>query len=150
VSAELGIWKRTAVLTLHAFALWLLCASVMGLGLAVLPLQTALIIHAIAAPIFAAGTAAVYASRHGDAGPLATASFFLAFVVLVDFFLVALAVNHSLEMFRSVLGTWLPFASIFAAALAAGGLVRRRPAPRADPAALPGPEHRAPARALRS
>jgi hypothetical protein len=36
-------------------------------------------------------------------------------VMSVDFFVVGLAVNRSLEMFTSVLGTWIPFALIFLA-----------------------------------
>lgn len=123
-----GTGKKALVLALHAIVLWALCAAVMGVGMSFLPLRTTLAIHALAAPIFAAAAAAVYTSRFGHAGPLATASFFLAFVVVVDFFLVALVINRSLDMFRSVLGTWLPFASIFAAAFAAALLVRRRPA----------------------
>jgi len=34
-------------------------------------------------------------------------------VMAIDFFLVALVVNGSLDMFRSLLGTWIPFALIF-------------------------------------
>ena len=34
-------------------------------------------------------------------------------MIAVDFFVVALVINRSLEVFASVLGTWLPFALIF-------------------------------------
>jgi hypothetical protein len=33
--------------------------------------------------------------------------------MLVDFFVVGLLINRSLEMFASLLGTWIPFALIF-------------------------------------
>jgi hypothetical protein len=33
--------------------------------------------------------------------------------MLLDFFVVALMVLHSLDMFASLLGTWIPFALIF-------------------------------------
>lgn len=144
MSAGTGLWKPGLVLALHALAVWALCGAVMGVGMAFLPLRTTLVIHAFAAPIFAAAAAYLYASRSGRAGPLATACFFLAFVVVVDFFLVALAINRSLDMFRSVLGTWLPFALIFGAALAAGVVARRRR--RAAPAAPGDAWNRGPAR----
>lgn len=125
MSTEPTTWRKALALALHALAVWVLCAAVMGVGLALLPLGTTLVIHAVAAPIFAAASAYLYASRFGHVGPLATATFFLGLVMMVDFFVVALIINRSLDMFRSVLGTWLPFASIFLAALAAGMLVRR-------------------------
>jgi hypothetical protein len=34
--------------------------------------------------------------------------------MIVDFIVVGLAINRSLEMFSSLLGTWIPFAMIFA------------------------------------
>jgi hypothetical protein len=34
-------------------------------------------------------------------------------VIAMDFFVVALLINRSLEMFTSPLGTWIPFALIF-------------------------------------
>jgi hypothetical protein len=42
-----------------------------------------------------------------------TAIIFVGFVISVDFFLVALLINKSLEMFASLLGTWIPFVLIF-------------------------------------
>jgi hypothetical protein len=125
VTVRPGTGKKALVLALHAIVLWALCAAVMGVGMSFLPLRTTLAIHALAAPIFAAAAAAAYTSRFGHAGPLATASFFLAFVVVVDFFLVALVINRSLDMFRSVLGTWLPFALIFGATYVTGAAVNR-------------------------
>lgn len=89
-------------------------------------LQSALLAHAVAAPLIAAAVSFVYFARFGDATPLVAASFVLVFVVLVDFFVVALAMNHSLDMFRSVLGTWLPFLLIFSATFLTGMLVDRR------------------------
>lgn len=49
-----------------------------------------------------------------------TAAFVLGFVVVVDFFLVAMVINRSLDMFRSVVGTWLPFALIFGSTFVTG------------------------------
>jgi hypothetical protein len=50
----------------------------------------------------------------------------VGFVILVDFFLVALVINRSLEMFASPLGTWIPFALIFASTYLTGMLLRGR------------------------
>ena len=46
-------------------------------------------------------------------GPLRTALIFTGFAMLVDFFVVALLILRSLDMFASLLGTWIPFALIF-------------------------------------
>ncbi len=49
----------------------------------------------------------------------------LAFIVLVHFVLVAFVMLRSLDMFRSVLGTWLPFALIYGATAATGWVMGR-------------------------
>jgi len=85
----------------------------MGIGKALWGLDTALIVHAVAAPIFFFGVSKHYFTRYPHADPMPTALAFVTFVVLVDFFLVGLAINQSLEMFTSLIGTWLPFALIF-------------------------------------
>jgi hypothetical protein len=110
----------------HAFIGWILCAAVMGIGMTTLPLQTTLIIHAIAAPIFFAGISLVYFRQFHYTAPLPTALIFVGFVMLMDFFLVALVINGSLEMFTNVLGTWLPFLLIFLSTYFTGWTVMRR------------------------
>jgi len=54
---------------------------------------------------------------------LQTALIFVGFVIVVDFFLVALLINRSLEMFTSLLGTWIPFALIFTSTYVTGLIV---------------------------
>jgi len=46
--------------------------------------------------------------------------------MVVDFFVVALLINKSLAMFASPLGTWIPFALIFASTLVTGSLLSRK------------------------
>ena len=125
--------KRRAmgVLLLHAVVIWAACAAVMGIGMAVTSLERALAVHAVAAPLVASAVSAFYFRRHGYTSPFLTASIVLATIMLVDFFLVALIINRSLDMFRSVLGTWLPFALIFVATAATGWWVAPRPSPAA-------------------
>lgn len=46
-------------------------------------------------------------------------------MILVDFFLVALIINRSLEMFTSPLGTWIPFALIFISSYLTGFFITK-------------------------
>lgn len=110
----------------HAVVGWALCAATMGIGLATLPLQSALIIHAIAAPIFFTGVSLYYFRRFNYTSPLETAMCFVGFVIAADFFIVALVINKSLAMFGSPLGTWIPFALIFSSTYVTGLYVTRR------------------------
>ena len=106
--------KSLLVVLAHAFVGWALCAATMGIGMATLPIQSALIVHAIGAPVYFALVSLVYFKKFNYTTPLQTASIFTGFVMAVDFFVVALLINGSLEMFSTLLGTWIPFALIFA------------------------------------
>ena len=106
-------FKKIIIVLIHAFVGWMLCAATMGIGMSVTSLNTALTIHAIAAPIFFAGVSLVYFRKFNYTTPLQTALTFIAFVIGMDFFLVAMLINRSFEMFTSLLGTWIPFALIF-------------------------------------
>lgn len=112
--------KRLATVFVHAFIGWLLCAATMGIGMAVTTIGTTLIIHAIGAPIYFAAVSIFYFSRYSYTQPLKTAIIFVSFVIVVDFFVVALLINKSLAMFASALGTWIPFAFIFTSTLLSG------------------------------
>ena len=105
---------------LHAFVGWVFCAATMGIGMATTSLQNALVIHAVAAPIIFSVVSLSYFKRPDSWSPLAGAIVFVVFVIVVDFFLVALVINRSLEMFTSLLGTWIPFGLIFASTYVTG------------------------------
>jgi hypothetical protein len=122
--------RKLLIMLAHAFAGWALCAATMGIGMALAPIETALIVHAILAPIFFAGVSWVYFGKFNYTTPLQTAAIFVAFVILTDFFVVALLILGSLEMFTSLLGTWIPFALIFSATYWTGWVVRRSAAGR--------------------
>ncbi len=127
--------RSAALLVLHALVVWALCGATIAVGRAWLPTQTAtLVLHAILAPVFAAAAAWAYSKRSGGARPLATAGGFLTVIAAMDVFVVAPLFERSFDMFRSALGTWIPFASIFVAAWLAARVTRRRPA---RPAAAP-------------
>lgn len=124
--------RKTLTILVHAFVGWALCGATMGIGMATTTQENALVIHAIGAPIFFTAVSLVYFSKYNYTSPLRTAVIFVSFVILVDFFLVALVINRSLEMFASPLGTWIPFALIFASTYVTGlvqtGSAQARPA----------------------
>jgi hypothetical protein len=105
--------RKIAILLAHAFVGWMLCAATMGIGMSITSLENTLIAHAIAAPIFFTIVSLVYFKKFNYTSPLQTAIIFLAFVIAMDFFVVAMLINKSFEMFTSLLGTWIPFALIF-------------------------------------
>jgi hypothetical protein len=123
--------KKVFVIFVHAFIGWALCTASMLIGMATMSIDNALIVHAIGAPIIFTLVSLVYFNRFNYTSPLSTALVFVSFVIVVDFFLIALVINRSLEMFTSLLGTWIPFALIFSSTYVTGLLVTRAPQPQA-------------------
>ncbi len=117
--------KKIAIILVHAFVGWALCAATMGIGMATMTMESTLIVHAIGAPIFFAIVSLIYFRKFNYTTPLQTAMIFVGFVIAVDFFVVALLINKSLEMFASLLGTWIPFALIFTSTYLTGLWVQR-------------------------
>lgn len=105
--------KEIMIILVHAFIGWALCGATMWIGMANTSLLNAQIAHAIGAPIYFAIVSLVYFRLFNYTAPLQTALIFVGFVIAVDFFVVALLINRSLEMFAIPLGTWIPFALIF-------------------------------------
>ncbi len=116
--------KGTLLALAHGLLGWALCAAVMGLGLAYTSFHNALIIHALAAPIIFAAVSAAYFHRLQAWSPLRTAITFVALVVAMDFSVVGLLIQRSLDMFASILGTWLPFVLIFLSTYGTGIALR--------------------------
>lgn len=104
---------KLLIILIYAFIGWTVCGVIMFIGTAVTSEFIALIIHAIAAPIIFAVVSSFYFKRYDFTTPLETAILFVAFVLLMDFFIVALLIEGSLRMFGNVLGTWIPFVLIF-------------------------------------
>lgn len=119
--------KRTSIILLHAFTGWLLCGAIMWIGMAVTSMLNAQIAHAVGAPIIFAIIGLIYFRKFNYTTPLQTALIFTGFVITVDFFLVALIINKSLEMFTVPLGTWIPFALIFISTYLTGSYVVNSP-----------------------
>jgi hypothetical protein len=112
--------RKFITILIHAFVGWAVCAATMGIGMTATSLQNTLIAHAIGAPIYFALVSLLYFKKFNYTTPLQTAMIFIGFVMVVDFFVVALLINRSLEMFASLLGTWIPFALIFASTYLTG------------------------------
>ena len=116
------------MLVILAFACigWAACGTTMGVGMALVSIDATLIIHAIGAPIYFIILSMIYFKKFNYTKPITTAALFISFVIIVDFFLVALIINKSLDMFRSFLGTWLPFTLIFVSTWITGKIVPRQ------------------------
>ncbi len=117
---------RAAIIAGFAFAGWLVCGAAIGIGFAHMTEQRALILHAIVAPVAFVGLSWLYFTRFAYTSPLMTAASFLAIVVALDVFVVALLIERSFAMFENVLGTWLPFILIFAATWIVGVALGRK------------------------
>ena len=117
--------RKVITVLVHAFVGWALCFATMGIGQATTSIENALVIHAIGAPIFFAILSLIYFNKFNYTTPMQTAIIFVGFVVALDFFLVAFVILRSLDMFYSLLGTWIPFALIFASTYLTGLHVER-------------------------
>ena len=105
---------------------WALCGAIMFIGMSVMSIETTLIVHAIGAPIIFSAISLFYFKKFRFTSPLQTAVLFLLIVILMDFFLVALVINKSMEMFQSPLGTWIPFGLIFLSTFLTGLIVEAK------------------------
>ena len=119
--------KKVLIILAHAFVGWALCGATMVIGMATMSIEDALIIHAIGAPIYFTILSLVYFNKFNYTSPVLTALIFVGFVIVVDFFVVALLINRSLDMFASLLGTWIPFALIFTSTYLTGLFTTRNP-----------------------
>lgn len=114
------------VILAHAFILWAVCGAIMFVGMGIWSMDTTLVVHAVGAPIIAVVISLIYFKKFNYTSPFVTAALFVGFVILVDFFLVAMVINQSFEMFQSFIGTWLPFILIFSATYLTGRLVGKK------------------------
>ena len=121
-------FKKIIIVLSHAFIVWALCGATIAIGRSFMSVELTLIIHAIAAPIFAALVSLDYYKKFHYTTPLQTAFIFLLFVIAMDAGLVAPVFEKSYEMFRSILGTWVPFVLIFLSTFITGLTVKKKEA----------------------
>ncbi len=119
--------QKTIVILVHAVLGWGLCGALIGIGFKVTAIENTLILHAIGVPIIFGAISWIYFNRFNYTTPLQTAIVFVSFAILMDFFIVALAVQRSFEMFASILGTWIPFALIFGSTYLVGSYITGGP-----------------------
>ncbi len=117
--------NKFAVIFAHAVVGWALCGGTIAVGKATTTMENTLVIHAIATPIFFAGISLVYFRKFNFTAPLLTAILFTGIAMALDFFIVAPFIEKSMAMFASLLGTWIPFALIFASTYLTGVLSSR-------------------------
>jgi len=106
--------KKKIFNLIYALILWALCGATIATGRSLTDMNTVLIIHVIAAPVFAFVLSYIYYKQFEDSVPLTTAITFLLVIIIMDGGLVAPVFEKSYVMFTSFLGTWLPFIFIFA------------------------------------
>lgn len=122
---QLGLKQITIIFLLGALG-WALCGAIIFIGRSLTDMQTTLIVHAIGAPIIFMLISTLYFSKFNYTSPLLTAIAFLSTVILLDVFIVALIIERSMEMFLSLLGTWIPWALIFLSTYLTGLAMKRR------------------------
>ena len=113
-------WVSLVALSL---VLWGACGTVMAVGRRLWSLDKTLRVHLIAAPTFGFLVSAVHKLLAPQFGALPRAAAITGVVVTLDVLVVAPLFERSYAMFRSAIGTWLPFLAILLASWAAGILV---------------------------
>lgn len=114
-----GMW---ASLIGHAVAGWAICGVTVTVGRQFIALESTLIVHAVVAPLAFGLLVWHHFKWYPGSSPAVTALAMLLIVMGLDALIVAPLFEHSYAMFSSILGTWIPFASIFAASFVAGRL----------------------------
>ncbi len=118
--------RKPIIILVYALIGWALCGAVMGIGMALISIESTLIIHAIAAPIIFVTISLNYFKKFNYTTSLQTAIVFVSFVIFMDVFVVALLIEKSFEMFTNVLGTWIPFVLIFISTYLTGLYARNK------------------------
>jgi hypothetical protein len=118
--------NRFLVLLLYALVGCALCGAVMAFASALVPIQTAMLIHAAAIPLIFGVLTLGYYSRQRYFDPFVVGFTFVAVALFMDVIVVAYFVLGSFEMFQSLLGVWIPLGLIFFSTYLAGLYATRR------------------------
>ncbi len=118
--------KKIIIVLIHAFIVWALCGATIGIGRSITTMELTLIIHAIGSPIFAALVSLVYYKKFNYTSHIQTAFIYSLFIMVMDAGLVAPVFERSYDMFKSILGTWIPFILIFLSTYITGLMVKRK------------------------
>ena len=121
----------------HGIVGWAACAALTAGLLATVSTTGVLWGHGIAAPLIFIVVSWHYFSSQGAREPGEVAVEFTAIVVFFDLVVVGGWIEGSNAIFRSIVGTWLPFVLIFAASYLTGFLISTMPWPKKDKRASP-------------
>jgi hypothetical protein len=75
--------QKIITILVHAFIGWALCGATMGIGMATMTLENALIVHGIGAPIFFTIISLIYFQKFNYTTAVQTAVIFVGFVIAV-------------------------------------------------------------------
>lgn len=121
--------RQIVILLAHALVGYVLCGSIIWIGFSIWTVETTLIVHAIGVPIIFLALSWIYFNLFNHATTIQTALTFTLSAILLDFFIVAMVINKSFEMFTSPIGTWIPFMSIFLTTYLVGTYLNRKKVP---------------------
>ena len=105
---------------IHGVVGWAICGATIGVGRQVISMEATLLIHAVVAPLAFGLLTWHHCKRFPASSAGRTALMMFGIVVGLDGLVVAPLFERSYAMFRSVIGTWVPFASILAATYLVG------------------------------
>jgi hypothetical protein len=120
-------WSRKViVIFMHALIGWGLCGAIISIGRNLTSMENTLILHAMGVPIIFACLSLIYFRIFNYTTPFQTAAIFFTFAILMDVTVIAMLVEKSFAMFRSLLGTWIPFGLIYASTYLVGRLTSKK------------------------
>jgi hypothetical protein len=117
-----------AVIAAHTLVAYALCGAIIFIGRQIWSIETTLVVHAIGVPIVFLFVSLIYFTYFNYTTPMQTAAIFTLSAIVLDLILVATIIEKSYEMFGSLIGTWIPFASMFLTTYLIGSLITRRKA----------------------
>ena len=117
--------KNRSVLV-HGVVGWAVCGATVAVGRQLVSMEVTLLIHAAVAPLAFGLLTWHHFKRFPGSSARGTALAMVGIVIALDALLVAPVIERSYAMFRSVIGTWVPFALIAAASYLAGRLAGAR------------------------
>jgi hypothetical protein len=95
--------------------LWGACGGIIAIGRRLWTLETTLRVHLALAPVISFVVSAIHKTLAPDFNFLLRARVMTGLVLILDAVVVAPLWERSYAMFRSLIGTWLPFGAIFLA-----------------------------------
>ena len=98
------MFTKSLIVLGFAVAVSAFCGALVGIGRQYMSMDATLIVHAIGAPIGASMLSSLYFRNFYFTNPLATAAIFVATALALDVFVVALIIEKSFDMFKSVFG----------------------------------------------